>query len=94
MDINKEYINKLQQLKSITNGTSLITIYQKGNINKSLLSNMIRKEKSLSQNIKDKNVKKEVINSLKYCEQELKNIPHTISNNGLVLIAGNVCEYI
>lgn len=83
-----DVVQKLSNAKSITGGTSLITIYVPPLMNLSLISNQLNSELSTSQNIKNKTVKSSVQNSIKCAQQQLKLINQTAPSNGLVICSG------
>ena len=91
MKLTKEQIDYLNNAKSCTNGTSLITYHISGNSNLWLVTDRLKKEYSTSQNIKSRIVRKEVRIALKTCLYILKNYKKsTCPENGLVLCSGNI----
>jgi len=94
MNITKlEDLLELSEVKSISNGTSLITYYVLPNIDLSLITKHLSSELSTSKNIKDKNIRYRVGTALKSLIQKLNNIRnHKSPENGLVLCAGET-EY-
>ena len=87
----EKVINSLSQSKSVTGGTSLITVYIPSNTDLWLSSSMLNSELSTAHNIKSKSVRKGVIAALKTCIYKLKSYnKHTAPDNGLVLCAGDI----
>jgi peptide chain release factor subunit 1 len=85
----KEIFRDLSQAKSLTGGTSLITMFIPSNYSMSLVTKKLTTELSTASNIKDKSVRKSVISALKsslVCVKSSKwnNAPE----NGLVLCSG------
>lgn len=85
-----ETLNLLRDAKSISSGTSLITLYVPGNTSMSIVSNQLSSELSTSQNIKSKSVRSGVQSAIKSCQQQIKLLGTTAPENGLVLCAGEI----
>ncbi len=91
---SKSFIQWLSNLKSQTNGTSLVTYYIPGGYSISLITKKINAELSTGNNIKDKNVSKAVLTALKSASLLLKTYKlHNAPENGLVLCAGETGSY-
>lgn len=88
--MNLKIVNKLQDLTSNENGTTLITFIICGG-DTSLYKSMINSEIKSASNIKSKNVRNSVIKSLKILKSELDSYKK-IPNNGLVMLAGETNE--
>ncbi len=85
----KEFVQLLSNLKSVTGGTSLITLYIPAGYSLGLITKKLSTEMSTGTNIKDKNVSKAVMTALNSSLQAIKNSKwHNAPENGLVLIAG------
>ena len=94
MEITKNFIKELSNLKSQTGGTSLVTLYIPSGYSLNLITKKLTTELSTGSNIKDKNVGKSVITALKSSLQLLKTTNgHNAPENGLVLCAGEVGSY-
>ena len=84
-----ELLKQLSLEKSLTGGTSLITIYVPSNYALSLVTQNLTSELSTASNIKDKSVRKSVISSLKSCLVMVKSLKwNNAPENGLVLLSG------
>jgi peptide subunit release factor 1 (eRF1) len=89
--ISSELIKKISVLRSSINGTDLLTLYIPPNYSLSLVSESITTELGTASNIKDKNVRKSVISSLKSCQQTIKSCKYNKApENGLVLLANDM----
>ncbi|MCD6477557.1 MAG: peptide chain release factor aRF-1 [Candidatus Aenigmarchaeota archaeon] len=71
--------------------TELISLYIPQGFNLNEISNLISQEISLTQNVKSKTVRKNVISALTKIQQYLKHYRQT-PPNGLVIFCGNVSE--
>ena len=87
MKVDKNLISCLQQAKSSSGSTSLITILIPGNYNLWLVRDFLAKEISTSNNIKDKNVSKDVKIAIKAAISQIKQYNKS-PKNGLVLCTG------
>lgn len=88
--ISLELVKKLSVLKSSINGTDLVTLYIPPNYSLAIVTESIVTELGTASNIKDKNVRKSVISSLKSCQQTIKSSKyHKAPENGLVLLASS-----
>lgn len=85
-----ELVRKLNDVKSESGGTSLITIFIPPNSNLNLTSNQLNSELSTSQNIKNKNIKSSVQSAIKSAQQQLKLLGQLSPDNGLVLCSGSI----
>lgn len=86
-----ETIEVLSSAKSITGGTSLVTLYVPGNSNLINVSSQLNKELSTSQNIKSKAVRDAVQSALKSGQHKIKSLSgHKTSENGFVLCCGEI----
>lgn len=93
MDTNKELVQFLAQSKSLSGGTSLITYYLPGSSDIWLANDFLIQEKSTASNIKDKNVRKDVIAAIKSLLYQIKAYKkQKTPSNGLVLCAGSILE--
>jgi peptide subunit release factor 1 (eRF1) len=81
-------LQSLAKCVSSINGTNLITLYIPANYNLSLIIKQLNTELSTASNIKDKNVRKSVITSLKRSIENISSLPVIAPSNGLVLCAG------
>lgn len=89
MQVTKDFIKHLSNLRSETGGTSLVTVYIPSGYSMSLITKKLNTELSTGANIKDKNVGKSVLTALKSSLQLLKSSKwHNAPENGLVLCAG------
>ena len=87
--ITKSFIKDLAEMRSSSGGTSLITYLIPSGYQIALVSKKLTTELNSASNIKDKNVRKDVITSLKVALGNLKNSKlHTAPENGLVLCSG------
>lgn len=90
----KELVRELSNLKSLSRGTSLVTLYIPSNYSIALITKKITAELSTGSNIKDKNVSKSVISALKSALQNIRSFKlHNAPENGLVLCAGETESY-
>ena len=85
-----DLVKNLNNSKSFTTGTSLITMTIPPNSNLSLTSNQLNNEMSTSHNIKSKHVRLSVQSAIKSAQQQLKLLGHTSPANGIVLCAGEI----
>jgi peptide chain release factor subunit 1 len=89
-----EVIKNLAESRSVTRGTSLVTIYVPSNSQISLVTEKLNNELSTSMNIKSKDVRQAVQSALKSGMQLIKNYPaHCAPENGFVLCAGEISSY-
>jgi len=84
----KVIVSSLAKCVSAINGTNLITLYIPANYNLSLIVKQLNGELSTASNIKDKNVRKSVITTLKRSIENISTMPNIAPSNGLVLCAG------
>lgn len=84
-----ELINKLANSRSLTGGTSLITMYIPSEYPMNLVTTQLNNELATSKNIKSKQVKLSVQSALRSAQQQLK-LLNTIPQNGIVLCAGEI----
>lgn len=82
-----ETVSALAKCRSAINGTNLITLYIPMNYNMDISIKQLNNELSTASNIKDKNVRKSVISTLKRSIDNLSILPNNYSN-GLVLCSG------
>ncbi len=85
--ISYDILQALQNAKSSSGGTSLITWFVKPNTNLWLVNEKITTELSTASNIKSSSVRNDVVASLKSISQNLKNIKN-IGANGLIILSG------
>ncbi|MBI2047384.1 peptide chain release factor aRF-1 [Candidatus Pacearchaeota archaeon] len=71
--------------------TELVTVYIPAGYNLNNVTRQIEQEKSTASNIKSKNTRKAVLDSLEKIERQLKLIGRT-PENGLAVFAGNISE--
>lgn len=71
--------------------TELVTVYVPAGYNLNNVTRQIEQEKSTASNIKSKNTRKAVLDSLEKIERQLKLIGRT-PENGLAVFAGNISE--
>ena len=71
--------------------TELVTVYIPAGYNLNNVTRQIEQEKSTASNIKSKNTRKAVLDSLEKIERQLKLIGRT-PENGLAIFAGNISE--
>ena len=91
--MNKETIEQLAKLHSLSGGTSLITYYLQGNTNIWLATQKLTEELGTASNIRNKNVRKDVEQGIRQSLYQLKNYRSAKTpENGLVLCAGIVIE--
>ena len=89
MAITKSLLKDLSQEISSTGGTSLITYIVKPFYSLHLIGEKLNSELSTASNIKDKNVRKDVITALKSCLDAIKNMKiASTPQNGLVILSG------
>lgn len=82
-----EQIDTLERVRG--HGTSLISIYVPGNSDLSGIRGTITKESSAASNIKSKQTRKAVQQSLRSLQNYVKGYPtHRAPQNGLVILAG------
>jgi len=89
---NYSLLKQLSICHSQSGGTSLIS-YFISNCNQEGINNAISKlnqELGISNNIKSKNVRKDIISSLKSGIYHLKNYKNFDNKNGIILFSGNV----
>lgn len=91
IDNNLEYLELLGNATAKITGTTLITLYIPSGSNIWLVNDEIKKEICSAINIKCKNVRTNVIKNLKLIQEKL---PKYVPENGLVVLAGNINEYI
>ena len=87
-DIDK--LHELTKATSVTNGTSLITLYLPAGMNLWLAREHIISESKLTSNIKSKQVGSAVTSALKSVSYQLK-LLEEIPSNGMVIVAGEQC---
>jgi peptide chain release factor subunit 1 len=86
---SKEVFKTLSQSKSLTGGTSLVTMFIPSNYSMSLVTKSLTSELSTASNIKDKSVRKAVVAALKSSLVGVKTSKwHNAPENGLVLCSG------
>ena len=91
MQINKQTIDLLVNAKSESDGTSLITMYIPSESDSRLAVDFLSKERSSASNIKDKNVRNDVIAGIKSAIYQLKSYNHAKTpKNGLILCSGSI----
>lgn len=91
--MDKQSIQQLLNLKSQSSGTTLITYHINGNSSLWLAIEKLNYELSTANNIKSKQVKKDVEKALKSAIYKLKNYKQNFApDNGLVLCSGSVLE--
>jgi len=89
----EQTITILSQLKSQSNGTSLITYYLQGGSSMWLAVDKLNNELSTASNIKSRVVRKDVEQAIRSSLYQLKNCKsQTVPENGFVLCSGNVIE--
>lgn len=88
MQATKELLQSLSQLRSMTNGTSLVTMLIPSQFNLGIISKRLTAELSTSTNIKNKSVRNAVQSALGSALESIKNYGHKAHNNGLVLLSG------
>ena len=71
--------------------TELVTVYIPAGYNLNNVTRQIEQEKSTASNIKSKNTRKAVLDSLEKIERQLKLIGRT-PKNGMAIFAGNISE--
>ena len=71
--------------------TELVTVYIPAGYNLNNVTRQIEQEKSTASNIKSKNTRKAVLDSLEKIERQLKLIGRT-PENGMAIFAGNISE--
>ena len=82
-------LRNIDSAKSASGGTSLITLYIPSNYAMSLVSEKLMSELSTASNIKNKNVRKDVISALKSAMSTIKSYNKYVApENGLILCAG------
>jgi len=82
----------LEELESIKGRhTELVSVYIPAGFNLHEIINMLRQEYTLTENVKNKTVRNNVLAAIDKILQELKFYPKT-PENGLALFAGNVSE--
>jgi len=85
-----EQIDRLINLKSLNNTTSMITLIIPSLYNLSLIRNQITSEISTSNNIKSRIVRQNVQSALKSCMNLLKNM-NQAPTSGMVICSANSC---
>jgi len=85
-------LKDLSIASSFSGGTSLITYFVPSNYSISLVNDHFSDELCSASNIKDKNVRSNVITAIKTIQQQLKTTKS--HENGLVIIAGETKQYI
>ena len=89
MKITKEEVEFLAEAKSQSTGTSLVTYSIPSEYNLWLITEKINSELGTAKNIRDKNVRKDVISALKTSLYLLKSHKKSKApENGLILCAG------
>jgi len=89
INMNHEQIEQLLEVKSASNGTSMLTIYIPPKTNLWLVCEMLDQELNSVNNIKSKSVKKDAKQANKMANNYLKAQKNNFApNNGYVLIAG------
>lgn len=89
--MNKQFISYLNDVRSKSDGTSLITLYIPSEYNLWLAVDFLVQERSSASNIKDKNVRNDVISALKTGIYNLKSLGTNLApKNGLVLCCGEI----
>lgn len=83
----KKMVKELEKIRG--RHTELVSVYVPSGSNLQEVVNMLREEYSLAQNVKDKTVRKNVMNALEKIIQHLKIFRKT-PDNGLVVFCGNV----
>ena len=84
-------LKNLNEVKSQSGGTSLITFYIPSSYDLSLVSAKMTIELSTASNIKDKTVRKDVTTALKRSQYQIKNYGKAKAPmNGLVLCSGDI----
>lgn len=93
--MNKQQISELAELRSASDGTSLITMYIPSNYQLAIITKKLISELAEASNIKNKTVRKDVIISLKGALATLRvEGGHHAPQNGLVLVAGVVGQHV
>lgn len=96
MNITQTQLQNLSLARSNTGGTSLVTILIVPNTAITNVTNQIKSEMSLAQNIKSKHVHQSVCTALQSCLSMISQYPfirqHTPAN-GLVVCAGECSSY-
>ncbi len=85
----KKIVKELERIKG--RHTELVSVYVPSGSNLQEVVNMLREEYSLAQNVKDKTVRKNVMNALEKIIQHLRIFRKT-PDNGLVVFCGNVSQ--
>lgn len=94
MEVNKNFIRQLLELRSESRGTSLITLLIPSGYSLAIITKKLNSELSEGSNIKSKSVREDVMTALRSSLQTIKNCKfHTAPLNGLVLIAGKTESY-
>ena len=89
----RDTFDTLSKLKSSSTGTSLITYLLQAGSSVWLAVDKLNSELSTANNIKSKNVRKDVEYALRSALYQLKNYKaHVVPENGLVLCSGCVVE--
>jgi peptide chain release factor subunit 1 len=83
----KKIVKELERIKG--RHTELVSVYVPSGSNLQEVVNMLREEYSLAQNVKDKTVRKNVMNALEKIIQHLRIFRKT-PDNGLVVFCGNI----
>ena len=89
--MNITQLQNLSLARSNTGGTSLVTMLIVPNTAITNVTNQIKSEMSLAQNIKSKHVRNSVYSSLQSCLSMISQYPFVrqhIPSNGLVICAG------
>jgi len=85
----KKLLEELEKIKG--RHTELVSVYIPKGFNLQEIINMLRQESTLTENVKNKTVRNNVLGAIDKILQELKFYKKT-PENGLVLFAGNVSE--
>ena len=89
--MNSELLTQLSQAKPTVRGTSLITYLISANSDLWLVQKHLRQELSTAENIKNKSLRKAVVNNI---TSILQNIPKGNSGeHGFVILSGDVESY-